>query len=190
MERWILARLRHWRFHSLAELNAAIRPLLDELNARPFQKLDGSRRRWFGLLDRPASRSLPLTPFEYAEFKRARVSRLDYHVECDRHYYSVPHTLVGQEVELRVTRSAVEVLFRHQRVASHARSYRPWRAHHGCRAHARFASRASRMDTGSPAALGRIDRHGDRQFGDASARIAAAPRTRLSRLPRPAGAGA
>jgi len=124
VERWILARLRHWRFHSLADLNAAIRPLLDELNARPFQKLDGSRRRWFELLDRPALRPLPLTPFEYAEFKRARVSRLDYHVECDRHYYSVPHTLVGQEVELRVTRGAVEVLFRHQRVASHARSYR------------------------------------------------------------------
>jgi hypothetical protein len=61
---------------------------------------------------------LPLTPFEYADFKRARVSRLDYHVECDRHYYSVPHALVGQEVELRVTRNAVEVLFRHQRVAA------------------------------------------------------------------------
>jgi transposase len=124
VERWILARLRHWRFHSLDELNAAIRPLLDELNARPFQKLDGSRRSWFELLDRPALRPLPLTPFEYADFKRARVSRLDYHVECDRHYYSVPHALVGQEVELRVTRNAVEVLFRHQRVASHARSYR------------------------------------------------------------------
>jgi transposase len=124
VERWILARLRHWRFHSLADLNAAIRPLLDELNARPFQKLDGSRRRWFELLDRPALRPLPTTPFEFAEFKRARVSRLDYHVECDRHYYSVPHTLVGEEVELRVTRAAIEVLFRHQRVASHVRSFR------------------------------------------------------------------
>jgi transposase len=124
VERWILARLRHWRFHSLAELNGAIRPLLTELNDRSFQKLDGSRRRWFELLDRPALRPLPLTPFEYAEFKRVRVSRLDYHVECDRHYYSVPHTLVGQEVELRVTQATVEVLFRHQRVASHARSFR------------------------------------------------------------------
>ena len=85
---------------------------------------DGSRQSWFDLLDRPAMRPLPLTPFEYAEFKRARVSRLDYHVECAGHYYSVPHALVGQEVELRVTRNAVEVLFRHQRVASHVRSYR------------------------------------------------------------------
>lgn len=124
VERWILARLRHWRFHSLTELNAAIRPLLGELNDRPFQKLDGSRKRWFELLDRPVLRPLPTTAFEYADFKCARVSRLDYHVEFAAHYYSVPHTLVGQEVELRVTRNAVEVLFRHQRVASHARSYR------------------------------------------------------------------
>jgi transposase len=65
---------------------------------------------------------LPSTAFEYAEFKRAKVSRLDYHVELERHYYSVPHVLVGQDVELRVTRSTVEVLYRHRRVASHARS--------------------------------------------------------------------
>ena len=121
VERWILARLRHRRFFSLAELNAAIGELLEDLNNRPFQKLEGSRRSWFELLERPLLRALPLTPFEYAEFKRAKVSRLDYHVEFDRHYYSVPHALVGQEVELRVTRGTIEVLYRHRRVASHAR---------------------------------------------------------------------
>jgi hypothetical protein len=105
-------------------LNTAIRQLLGELNDRPFQKLEGSRRSWFELLDRPALRPLPSTAFEYADFKRARVSRLDYHVEFAHHYYSVPHALVGQEVELRITRTTVEVLFRHQRVASHARSHR------------------------------------------------------------------
>ena len=122
VERWILARLRHRRFFSLAELNAAIRELLEDLNQRPFQKLEGSRRSWFELLERPVIRPLPPTAFEYAEFKRATVSRLDYHVEFERHYYSVPHALVGQEVELRVTRSTVEVLYHHRRVASHARS--------------------------------------------------------------------
>lgn len=122
VERWILARLRHQRFYSLAELNAAIRGLLEQLNDKPFQKLEGSRRSWFELLDRPALKPLPLTPFEYAEFKRARVSRVDYHVEFERHYYSVPHALVGQEVELRVTRTTLEVLYRNRRVASHARS--------------------------------------------------------------------
>jgi hypothetical protein len=86
VERWILARLRHWRFHSLAELNAAIRELLENLNHRPFQKLEGSRRSWFELLERPVIRRLPPTPFEYAEFKRAKVSRLDYHVEFEHHY--------------------------------------------------------------------------------------------------------
>ncbi len=122
VERWILARLRHHRFYSLAELNAAIGPLLEDLNNRPFQKLEGCRRSWFELIERPALTPLPPTPFEYAQFKRARVSRLDYHVEFERHYYSVPHALVGQEVELRITRGALEVLYRHRRVASHVRS--------------------------------------------------------------------
>ena len=122
VERWILARLRDRRFYSLAEVNAAIAPLLERLNNKPFQKLEGSRRSWFDLLDRPAIRALPPIAYEYAEFKRARVSRLDYHVEFERHYYSVPHALVGHDVELRVTPSTVEVLFRNRRVASHARS--------------------------------------------------------------------
>ena len=122
-ERWVLARLRHQRFYGLAPLNAAIGELVRLLNDKPFQKLDGSRRSWFERLDRPAMRALPPAPFEYAEFKRARISRLDYHVEFNRHYYSVPHALVGQEVELRVTQSTVEVLFRNRRIASHRRSF-------------------------------------------------------------------
>lgn len=122
VERWIIARLRHRRFFSLVELNVVIRELLEDLNRRPFQKLEGSRRSWFELLERPVIRPLPPTPFEYAEFKHAKVSRLDYHVEFERHYYSVPHALVGQDVELRVTRSMIEILYRHRRVTSHVRS--------------------------------------------------------------------
>lgn len=124
VERWVLARLRNRRFYSLAELNAAISELVTMLNERAFQKLEGSRRSWFELLDSAAMRPLPATPYEYAEFKRALVSRLDYHVEFERHYYSVPHALVGQEVELRVTRTTVEVLWRNRRITSHARSNR------------------------------------------------------------------
>jgi transposase len=124
VERWILARLRHRRFLSLTELNGTVAELLHSLNERPFQKLEGSRRSWFELIERPAIKPLPASVFEYAEFKRARVSRLDYHVEFERHYYSVPHALVGEEIELRVTRSTVEVLYRNRRVASHARSAR------------------------------------------------------------------
>lgn len=122
IERWVLARLRHQRFFSLEELNAAIDPLLTDLNARPFQKLPGSRRSMFEALDRPAMRALPATPYVYAEWKAARVA-FDYHVEIDRHYYSVPHALVGHEVWLRVSARVVEVLYRGARVASHPRSY-------------------------------------------------------------------
>jgi transposase len=120
--RWILARLRHQRFFSLDELNTAIRPLLQQLNERPFQKLPGSRRSMFDSLDRPAMRALPSTPYVYAEWKRVRAA-FDYHVDVDRHYYSVPHSLVGQELWARYSTATVEVFHRGQRVGSHPRSY-------------------------------------------------------------------
>jgi transposase len=120
--RWILARLRHQRFFSLGELNAAIRPLLDRLNDRAFQKLPGSRRSMFQSLDRPAMRALPTTAYVYAEWKRVRAA-FDYHVDIDRHYYSVPHALVGQELWARFSAATVEVFHRAQRVSSHLRSY-------------------------------------------------------------------
>lgn len=118
----MLARLRHQRFFSLEELNTAIRPLLTALNERPFQKLPGSRRSVFEALDRPAMRSLPGTPYIYAEWKRVRAA-FDYHVEIDGHYYSVPHALVGQEMWARFSAATVEVFHRNQRVSSHVRSY-------------------------------------------------------------------
>ena len=122
VERWILAKLRHQRFFSLDELNGAIRPLLTELNDRPFQKLPGSRRSVYEALDRPAMRPLPATRYVYAEWKEVRVA-FDYHVDVDEHYYSVPHALVGYEVWARYSATTVEVLHRGQRVASHVRSY-------------------------------------------------------------------
>jgi transposase len=120
--RWILARLRHQRFFSLEELNAAIRPLLVDLNDRPFQRLPGSRRSVFEALDRPAMRPLPATPYVFAEWKQLTVA-FDYHVDIDRHYYSVPHALVGHSAWARFSASTVEVFFRSERVASHVRSY-------------------------------------------------------------------
>ncbi len=123
VERWILARLRHQSFFSLFDLNLAIRALTSALNERPFQRLPGSRRSQFEALDRPALRPLPVQPYEFAEWKKARV-RLDYHVEVEGHYYSVPHALVRREVEARLTASTVEVFHHGRRVASHARSAR------------------------------------------------------------------
>jgi len=120
--RWVLARLRHQRFFSLDELNAAIRPLLTDLNARAYQRLPGSRRSVFEALDRPAMRALPVTPYVFAEWKEMIVA-FDYHVDVDRHYYSVPHALVGHTAWARFSASTVEVFFRAERVATHVRSY-------------------------------------------------------------------
>ncbi len=120
VERWILFRLRKRVFSSLGELNAAIRELLIEINARPFQKLPGCRQNAFETIDRPAMLPLPAARYEYAEFRKVRVG-LDYRVEVEGRRYSVPFNLCRREVELCITAAAVEVLYRGQRVASHER---------------------------------------------------------------------
>src|SRR5690606_10084277 len=126
VQRWILARLRNRQFFSLRELNAAIAELLVELNRRPFKKLPGCRAEAFELIDRPAMKPLPATRYEYAEWFKAKIG-IDYHVEADRHYYSVPHSLVGH-VMVRMTDSTVECFFKNGRVAAHLRNHA--RGHH------------------------------------------------------------
>ena len=121
VERWILARLRNQRFFSLAELNAAIAALVADLNARPMRKLGVSRRQLFEELDQPALLSLPAEPFVYAEWRIRRVA-LDYHVDIDGHYYSVPHRLLREQVEARLTARTVELFHKGERVAVHLRS--------------------------------------------------------------------
>ena len=122
VERWILARLRNRRFFSLIELNQAIALLLVDLNQRAFKKLPGCRRSAFDLLDAPALQPLPATRFEFFKWKSAKVN-IDYHVEFDGHYYSVPHALVRTTVELRVTANLVECFSSNQRVACHPLSH-------------------------------------------------------------------
>jgi transposase len=121
VERWILARLRHRQFFSLAELNVEIARLLEDLNTRPLRVLPGNRRSQFEQIDRPALRPLPPTPYVFAEWTKVRV-HIDYHVAVDEHFYSVPYTLIGQQLDARVSARAVEVFRRGQRVAAHARS--------------------------------------------------------------------
>lgn len=121
VERWILARLRHTTFFSLGQANHCLAELVQGLNARPFKKLPGSRDRLFRPLEQPALRPLPAQPYEDAEWKRARVN-IDYHVEIEGHYYSVPYTLVKQQLDVRLTPHVVELLSKGKRVASHRRS--------------------------------------------------------------------
>jgi transposase len=122
-ERWILAALRNHTFFRLEELNQAIREKLQNFNLRKFQKLETTRKELFENLDRPALKPLPEKPYEYADWKKATVN-IDYHIEIDHHYYSVPYQLAREQVEARITLTTVEVLFKGKRVASHVRSYR------------------------------------------------------------------
>jgi len=118
VQRWILARLRNRRFFSLGELNRAISELLIDLNQRPFKKLPGCRREAFEKLDQPALRALPPTRMPIVRFKTASVN-IDYHVDLDGHFYSVPHRLVRTKVELRITGFVLEIFAGQQRVAVH-----------------------------------------------------------------------
>lgn len=119
-QRWILAVHRNRTFFSLAELNAAIWERVRIINERPMQKLGVSRRQLFERLDRPALKPLPADRYEIADWKDCRVN-IDYHVEVDHNYYSVPYQLIHERVEARFTHSTVEIFFKSRRVTSHLR---------------------------------------------------------------------
>lgn len=121
VERWIMAALRNRTFFSLSEANAAIKELLTKLNERPFKKLPGCRRSQFDELDKPALKPLPNTAYEHAQWKKVRVN-IDYHVEIEGHYYSVPYQLLKYQLDSRITRSTVECFHKAKRVAVHVRS--------------------------------------------------------------------
>jgi len=121
IERYVLARLRNRRFFSLFELNVAIREIVADLNAGIMRKLGVSRLELLETVERPALKGLPSEPYQYAEWKKCRVAP-DYHVEVERHYYSVPSRLIREQVEARITDTTIEIFHRGSRVASHARS--------------------------------------------------------------------
>jgi transposase len=139
-ERWILARLRNRRFYSLAEANTAVRDLVVAINDRPFRKMAGSRASLFESLERPVMRPLPATSWEFATWRLGIKVNIDYHVEVDGHYYSVPYQLVGQRVDVRSTASTMEAFHSSRRVASHLRSYQRGR-HSTAAAHMPVAHR-------------------------------------------------
>lgn len=120
-KRWILAVLRQRTFYNLPELNAAIRECLERLNTRPLRKAKKSRRELFETLDLPSAQPLPACPYEYAEWGKARVN-IDYHIDIDGHYYSVPFQLLHERLDVRLTATTIEAFHKGERVAAHPRS--------------------------------------------------------------------
>jgi len=119
---YILGRLRHLTFFSLAECNAAIQEAVRQMNERPMRRLGISRRELFEAIERPLLRRLPTVEYVYAEWRLARVG-LDYHVEIESFFYSVPHSLIRQQVDVCITTRTIEVFHRGARVAAHPRRY-------------------------------------------------------------------
>jgi transposase len=144
VQRWIVAALRKRKFFSLDEVNQAIAELLVRLNQRPFRKREGSRATLFAQLDQPALKPLPAVRYQFGEWEMPRVN-IDYHIEVERHYYSVPYALVHQKVDVHLTGDTLEVLHRGVRVASHVRSYVPGKAstltEHMPKAHQKYVGR-------------------------------------------------
>lgn len=126
VERWVLAPLRHSTFNSLGELNAALKERTAALNARTMQQYGATRQELFESLEKAHLQPLPASPFPAAEWKRALVN-IDYHIDLEHHYYSVPYFLVKQEVWVKITEKLLEVFHQNKRVAAHKRSTVPYR---------------------------------------------------------------
>jgi transposase len=121
VERWLLGRLRRRWFYGLSELNQAIQAMLVHLNdQRPIRRLGVTRRQLLEELDRPALKPLPAEPYVFAEWRARRVG-LDYHIDVDGHYYSVPYRFAREQVEVRLTAQTVEVFRKGERIAAHLR---------------------------------------------------------------------
>jgi len=119
---YILGRLRRQTFFSLAECNAAIATMVERINGHLMRRLGTTRRALFEAIERAALRPLPGEDYEFAEWRLARVN-LDYHVEAEGFLYSVPHALIREQVDVRLTARAIEVFHRGQRVAAHERRH-------------------------------------------------------------------
>lgn len=126
VEQQILAPLRHHPFSTFPELNEAIGERLQALNSRVMKTYGCSRRTLFEQVDQPALKPLPSQPLVFARWKQAKVN-LDYHLEVERHYYSVPYWFVRREVSVKISEALVEVFYDHQRIAVHPRSQAPYR---------------------------------------------------------------
>src|SRR5438876_3913003 len=184
IERWLLGRLRHRRFYSLAELNTAIGELLRQLNdERPIRRLGATRRALFEELDRPNLNSLPAQPYCFAEWRVRRVG-VDYHVELEGHFYSVPYRFARSEVEVRLTPRAVEIFLKRRTDCRSSACQRQPSAHDRLRAHAVEPSALRRLDGRAHSPRGRFDRPSHCRAMRADPGAPAPSRARLPSLPR------
>jgi transposase len=126
-ERRIIAALRKIKFLSFGELARAVKEKNIELNRRPFSKMPGCREKLFNEIEKDALSALPEKDFCFGEWKKASVF-IDYHIQCENHYYSVPCRHIGKTVDVRLAAGTVEIFLDGVRIALHQRSYQKGKA--------------------------------------------------------------
>ncbi len=123
VERWIMGVIRKEVFYSLSQLNQRIKELLIWMNNKKFQKILGTRSSLFTEIDLPALKPLPLQSYQYTYIKKVTV-HVDYHVEVEKHYYSVPYGLIKKRLEAHVTQKMIKIYHQGHCVAQHLKSTR------------------------------------------------------------------
>lgn len=118
VQRWILARLRNQVFHDIDELNRAIKRLLIDLNNRKMQKLQKSRMELFEEIDKPSANPLPEHSFVLREWYAPTIN-LDYHIEINKRYYSVPWNYYGKKIQACLDSGVLSVYHNEKRIALH-----------------------------------------------------------------------
>lgn len=122
-QRRILAVIRNKDFFSLSELNQGIQDALVKLNKREMQIIKKSREQLFNEIEKPALKKLPSNRFILYKFKKAKV-HIDYHIELEGNYYSVPYKYLHKYVEVKYTDLTIQIYYQSKRLATHCRSYK------------------------------------------------------------------
>ena len=117
----IIAKLRHQEFHSLYELNKAILKAVDAFNAEPFQKRDGSRKEIFESMEKPSMKPLPAKPFELSSWSYSHKVGYNSHIVFQKNFYSAPFQYISKMVDIKYTKSCIEIYYDNERIATHPR---------------------------------------------------------------------
>jgi len=124
----IFYKLNKQTFFSLAEINKYITVLLQEYNNYNFSQLKTTRHQQFLDIEKDALLPLPAQRYELRNYRSLKVYPMGYfYLSDDKHYYSVPHRLIGKKIEVQYTTRSVEAFYGKERVAIHARNYQPGR---------------------------------------------------------------
>ena len=143
----IYARLRELTFFDLPSLNKAIKEKTREHNQTRMQQKPYCREERFLADEKHLLNPLPEQPFDLKYYRELKVAKNNHvYLAQDKHYYSVPYTLIGLEVKVIYTRSMVYIYAKGQQIAVHIRDYKQGgyttNKEHLCSAHQHYMDRS------------------------------------------------